>query len=813
VLAADQSESRFDILDKVPVGILVLDPHYRILFWNECLENWTGVLSRELLGRDARERFPSIADPSFSKRIERVFQDGVPTVFSPQLHAPFIRCEITPGVFRLQYITVTSIPNPSAPGFLGVFSIQDISDLTRRLDASRGAERELANELKQRTELEKDLYAAKEAADEANRAKSDFLANMSHEIRTPMNGILGMIGLMLNSQLDSRQRRRAETLRSSAEALLAILNDILDLSKIEARKLELESADFDLRNVVEGVADLVAVTAQHKGLEVLCVLEQNVPTRLRGDPSRLRQVLVNLASNAVKFTHAGEVSIQVRLAAEPALIRFEIRDTGIGIPTDRAHLLFQPFSQADTTTTRRYGGTGLGLSIVARLAELMGGQVGFESQDGQGSCFWFTACLERQDAQPLPPLSLAGRRVLVVDDNAASRELLAGLLSFWQCQSESADDSETALIRLRSALPPFEAVIADLEIPGEGAEGLAAQMRGDPDLSGIPILLLTPLSQTAGSDHWRTLGFADRVTKPVKQGELGSCLASVLGCGGEPERPHEPQVWDESMRSSLKAGQRLLLVEDNLTNQEVALGMLENLGYHADVVADGLTALCALAQTDYDLVLMDCQLPDLDGYEASHLIRQPDTAVRNHNIPIIAMTAHAMAGDREKCLAAGMNDYLAKPIDPRALEQAIARWIVGSAAEIRTSVENPPAPPPSPAVAEFDLEDLLERLSGNEPLARRVITRFLSDVPEQLAALRGAFENTDGEAAQRSAHSIKGAAANAGGSRVREAARRLEQLIRDGDWTASSTMLMELSACFESVRPVLERFCRVEPDQ
>jgi len=619
----------------------------------------------------------------------------------------------------------------------------------------------------------------------------------------------------LNSQLDARQRRRAETLRSSAEALLAILNDILDLSKIEARKLELESMDFDLRQVVEGVADLVAVTAQHKGLEMLCFLEQDVPTSLRGDPSRLRQILVNLSSNAVKFTGAGEVAIRVKLeaAGEPALIRFEVRDTGIGIPADRTHLLFQPFSQADATTTRRYGGTGLGLSIVARLAELMGGTVGFESQAGHGSCFWFTARLERQGGEGPPPLSLAGRRVLAVDDNAASREILLSLLRLWQCQSESAAGVEGALAQLGAASSRFDAVIADLEIPEGGAERLATRMRTDPNLDGIPILLLTPLSQTASADHWRDLGFADRVTKPLKQGELGSSLASILGCGPEPARPEATAAQQQSVRARAKAGLRLLLVEDNLTNQEVALGMLENLGYQADVAGDGRSALRALAQADYPLVLMDCQLPDLDGYEASRLIRQPDTDVRNHDIPIIAMTAHAMSGDREKCLAAGMNDYLAKPIDPRALEQALDRWITGSNGEGAGPAGNQPPPPGVPTAPEFEPEDLLERLGRNERLARRVIARFLGDVPEQLAVLAHAIEMADNEAAHRAAHSIKGAAANAGGPRVREAARKLEQLGQSGDWAAATAMLPELSASFESLRPILEKFCAAEADE
>jgi len=391
--------TRFDVLDKIPVGILVLDPEYRILFWNECLENWTGSHRSALLNGDARVSFPNIAKSSFSKRIERVFRDGVPTVFSPQLHSPFIQCEVTPGVSRVQYITVTSIPSGTGSGFLAVFSIQDITDLTRRLDESRSTARELSNELQRSAELQIDLRAAKETADTANRAKSEFLANMSHEIRTPMNGILGMAGLLLDGELDLRQRQRAQAVRRSGEDLLAILNDILDHAKVEARKLQLETVDFDLRDVVEGAADMVAVTAQQKGLAVFSFIYPDVPTRLRGDPMRLRQILLNLAGNAVKFTHSGEVAIRVKLdrPGDTGTIRLEVTDTGIGVPKDKMDLLFRPFSQADTTTTRRYGGTGLGLSIVARLVELMGGHVGFDSQEGQGSQFWFTVRLQPQN--------------------------------------------------------------------------------------------------------------------------------------------------------------------------------------------------------------------------------------------------------------------------------------------------------------------------------------------------------------------------------------------------------------------------------
>ena len=807
--------TRFDVLDKIPVGILVLDPEYRILFWNECLENWTGSHRSALLNGDARVSFPNIAKSSFSKRIERVFRDGVPTVFSPQLHSPFIQCEVTPGVSRVQYITVTSIPSGTGSGFLAVFSIQDITDLTRRLDESRSTARELSNELQRSAELQIDLRAAKETADTANRAKSEFLANMSHEIRTPMNGILGMAGLLLDGELDLRQRQRAQAVRRSGEDLLAILNDILDHAKVEARKLQLETVDFDLRDVVEGAADMVAVTAQQKGLAVFSFIYPDVPTRLRGDPMRLRQILLNLAGNAVKFTHSGEVAIRVKLdrPGDTGTIRLEVTDTGIGVPKDKMDLLFRPFSQADTTTTRRYGGTGLGLSIVARLVELMGGHVGFDSQEGQGSQFWFTVRLQPQNCEPERVPSFSGHRVLVVDRSFTSRTLLADLLGFWQCRVDQAEDVQGALAKLRTANCSCDAVIADLEAPDGGAGRLASAVSEAPGMAHIPLILLTPLTQIS-----RMPRFSGQISKPVKQGDLAGCLAAVFGHGCEAAQPAQRLANAPRSGREVHARFRLLLVEDNVTNQEVALGMLENLGYRADLAPDGSAALAALARTDYDLVLMDCQLPDLDGYEATRLIRKPETDVRNHQVAIVAMTAHAMTGDRERCLAAGMNDYLSKPIDRIALARALERWTTGiekgaPAVDVApVSIGAEPEAPQIPQVALFDREDLLERLSGNEDLAQRVVNRFLEGASRQLELLARAIGDSDTEAVRLAAHAIKGAAANVGGQQVRAAASKLEQLGKAGDLRPASEILQELAASFARTRDPMEQFCRSVED-
>ncbi len=670
----------------------------------------------------------------------------------------------------------------------------------------------ISEDITERKRFQEELIQARQDAEAANRTKGEFLANMSHEIRTPLNGILGLADLVLGDDLNPVSRKRIHVLRESAKGLLALVNDILDLSKLEARKMRLEAEDFDLRAVVEGVADLMAVKAQEKGLELLCLIEPDVPTRLRGDANRVRQILLNLAGNAVKFTKAGEVSIRVRL--EPSsgnAVRFEVRDTGVGIPEDKQRQLFRPFAQADASTARHYGGTGLGLSIVRHLAELMGGCVGLESVQGKGSCFWFVAPLPSQAGVKRPPgLSLAGRRVLVVDDNAASRAVLLELLALWRCEAEAVEP-EAALARLESA-GPFDAVVIDLEMPSLPGDRLAAVIQANPRCRRTPLLVMTPLGRPGSPEHWEQAGFSGRVSKPVKQGEFGTCLASVMGYGLPPRPEAMSAAGDERIPPESRSRFRLLLVEDNPVNQEVAVGILQRLGYRVHVVDSGAGALDALEESDFDLVLMDCQMAEMDGYEATRSIRQPGSRVRNPAVPVVALTAHAMAGDREKCLAAGMNDYLTKPVEPRALDRTLECWLTG-----RSQGDGAPVPRqvqqiPSEQTV-FDREGLLDRVMGDEQTAQRVVTAFLSSVPGQMAALGRAVIDADAAGARLAAHSIKGAAANAGGQKLFEAAWKAEKMGAAADLDSVAALLPELQMQLARLRPEMKRFCHQAEDE
>jgi PAS domain S-box-containing protein len=822
------------LMDNLPAHIFVKDTQSRFILANTAtLRSLGAARPEDVFNKTDYEFLPGERAQQFHEDEKRIVQTGEPMINHEEL--------LIDAAGNARWLSTTKIPLRDPDGkIVGIMGI--------------------SHDISERRTMEEELRRAVEAAQAANKAKSEFLARMSHEIRTPMNGILGMTELALDTELTREQRECLHMVLSSGEALLSVINDVLDFSKIEAGKMQLEPAPFHLRDSLADAVRSLGLRAQQKGLELACHVSPDMPDLLLGDVGRLRQVIVNLVGNAIKFTPQGEVVVTVRgqesgvrdqesasssltsdsclLTPDSCLLHFEVRDTGIGIPADKQQAIFEPFEQVDGSITRQYGGTGLGLAISAQLVQLMGGRMWVESEVGRGSRFRFTARFQsvpgRESAQRMvEPPDVHGLRVLLVDDNATHLDILKEMFNGWRMRPTAVGSTAEALAELHQAAAagePYQLLLADAVMPPPDGFALAEQVRAKPGLVGSTILMLTSAGRAVSAERCREIGVQATIMKPLKQSELLDTILGVVSANVESGSHREPGPSHEESVSCLPP-LRVLLAEDNLVNQRLALRLLEKAGHTVRVAGNGRQALQALERDRFDLVLMDVQMPELNGMEATEAIRRRERTAGGH-VPIIALTAHAMKGDRERCLAAGMDGYVAKPIRDQELFEAIEQVMAAhSPARLLRASEESIAPQPiaelsgtfagasamstagslSPqeetaVVADFDHAAALEHCGGDAQLLGELISMFLVEIPGWMAHLSAGLSTGDAEKVKRTAHTIKGAVGTFGARPAQAAAMRLETLGKQGDLTNAGPAWEEMQTAIERLRQALAEY-------
>jgi two-component system sensor histidine kinase/response regulator len=788
-----------ELFNQSPVGLALLELDGRLRRANAALQDMLGYSQAELAGRHLSLHLSPEDASGFVLELQGL-AEGRTGLLEQDLR--FLRREGAGGWLRL----TASLLRDSGGRPRFVYAL--LKDVTRWKQSER------------------QMRLAVRQAVETSRTKSQFLANMSHEIRTPIHTITGMTELLQDTSLDAEQKEYAGQIRFAAEVLLSLVNDVLDFSKIEAGRLQLEKADFDLRAVVEQAVDLVSLEAHRKGLELVVCVDPGLPVLLRGDPVRLRQVLVNLLSNAVKFTSAGEIELELR-PGEGGLLACRVRDTGIGMSAQQRAGLFRPFGQADASTTRRYGGTGLGLVIARSLVELMGGQIGAQSEAGRGSTFWFTCRLERQPGAELWPDApgelLAGTRVLVVDDNAAARRAARGYLEAWGCQVTEAGEAAGALEAMRAAAAAgaaFRVALLDQRLPGADGWQLAGEINRDTAINGARLVLLSPAGLGGVEAKMRLLGWVDAyLSKPLKPRELATVLLRCVGAVTELEAVEEKPEEPGPERQTRPAGPvRALVAEDHEVNRELARLLLERCGCEVVTAADGAEALVAASSAPFDLIFLDLQMPMLNGLEAARRIRRAGVRA-----PLVAMSASVLSQEREQCRKAGMDEFLPKPFRKSDVQRLLdrllgqrARWTTEEAPEAAPGATGPaaagPASPHSPVAAGqaakaaevFEPAQALAACLGDRQALDRLLAAFLSALAAQLPAIRRAAASGDARQVCQEAHAIKGAALNLHAKELAERAAEMEAAGRGGDLEVISAMLSGLEEAARRFRSVVK---------